>query len=428
MVFALVLLALAPVQEAESLSPFDIPFMSQILDTVQQTLAGEGAEFWGKAWSSQVMVVDSATRYGASPTSPGSGLFSPTSSIWVGRIPSGPNLQEPLMRWAGQTWCLVAYPLPKNPQEAAQKIFAALWNGKASEMGFPLTNHPNKHLNTLEGRIWLRMELQALSKALNTTGIPQRGAVADALAFRRFRRDLTPGAANQERSTEWVAGLGIYTGIMLSGTPDAKAYVLHQIKESAASGEFEAGLAWTAAAYGLLLDQHRPDWRMQLNPTQDLALMLEVGMKLILPKAWYDATKLRAQVYNFQGVQREESERLQQEKQRLEMILDPFSKGPVLLLPVDPDSGGQFGNKVFESEDVGIFWHNAQIDAAWGTLEANDGLRLFGSHYFLPLPFSEKEGRLLGNGWQLVLKPSWQTVPGPRAGDFSLERKTKEVP
>jgi hypothetical protein len=71
----------------------------------------------------------------------------------------------------------------------------------------------NEHLDTLEGRFWMQLEWRALRRAIESSGSDRTAAIADALAFRRERRRLFPGAADNERRDEIREGLASYTGI-----------------------------------------------------------------------------------------------------------------------------------------------------------------------------------------------------------------------
>src|SRR5213595_2690755 len=82
-----------------------------------------------------------------------------------------------------------------------------------AELGFTASNGFNEHLDTLEGRVWIRLEWRALRRVLQSSGSDRAEAIADALAFRRERRRLFPGAADNEWRDEIREGLASYTGI-----------------------------------------------------------------------------------------------------------------------------------------------------------------------------------------------------------------------
>src|SRR5215472_16812335 len=59
----------------------------------------------------------------------------------------------------------------------------------------------------------MQLEWRALRRALESGGSDRGEAVADALAFRRERRRLFPGAAENERRDEIAEGLPSYTQV-----------------------------------------------------------------------------------------------------------------------------------------------------------------------------------------------------------------------
>jgi hypothetical protein len=64
------------------------------------------------------------------------------------------------------------------------------------DLGFAASNGHNEHLDTLEGRVWTQHEWRRSAGALGSSGSDRAEAIADALAFRRERRRLFPGAAD----------------------------------------------------------------------------------------------------------------------------------------------------------------------------------------------------------------------------------------
>ena len=95
------------------------------------------------------------------------------------------------------------------------------WGGAVVQLSLVYARGPNpitsdgfnEHLDTLEGRISMQLEWRALRRAVESGGNDRAEAIADALAFRRERRRLFPGAADNERRDEIREGLASYTGV-----------------------------------------------------------------------------------------------------------------------------------------------------------------------------------------------------------------------
>src|SRR5438067_3412314 len=135
----------------------------------------------------------------------------------------------------------------------------------------------NEHLDTLEGRFWMQLEWRALRRAIESSGSDRADAIADALAFRRERRRLFPGAADNERRDEIREGLASYTGIAIwaNSPADARRAAAAALaggeSQPAFVGNFEAH---SGPGYGVLLDDLMPGWRRQLRGASDLGDLL----------------------------------------------------------------------------------------------------------------------------------------------------------
>ena len=73
----------------------------------------------------------------------------------------------------------------------------------------------NEHLDSLEGRYWLRLEWRALAGALRESGEAPALAVRDALAFRQARLTRFPNFVESERALHITEGLASYSGTVL---------------------------------------------------------------------------------------------------------------------------------------------------------------------------------------------------------------------
>jgi hypothetical protein len=129
--------------------------------------------------------------------------------------------RSPPVSWGGLRWfSLPLYMLAgKTADERQQVLLHGLFHRIQSDLGFLTDKGYNDHLDTLEGRVWMQLEWRALRRALESSGSDRAEAIADALAFRRARRRLFPGAADNERCDEIAAfllyrsrGLGQFAG------------------------------------------------------------------------------------------------------------------------------------------------------------------------------------------------------------------------
>jgi hypothetical protein len=280
----------------------------------------------------------------------------------------------------------------------------------------------NEHLDTFEGRFWIQLEWRALRRALESSGSDRSEAIADALAFRRERRRLFPGAADNERRDEIREGLASYTGI--AAWANSPAYARRAAASALTGGEWSFVGNFEAAsgpAYGVLLDELMPEWRRQLRSTSDLADMLASAADrpptadLAAAAARYDGATLRAA----------EEARDRAHQIRVAELRQRFVDGPVLTMPAG-------GSGTFDTRgSVGIpgvgtvLFNNFTLSAQWGRLNADSGVLRGADGRTLSVPVTRPlEGTTLqGDGWRATLNPGWVVRPAPRPGSFTIVRE-----
>jgi hypothetical protein len=282
----------------------------------------------------------------------------------------------------------------------------------------------NEHLDTLEGRVWMQLEWRALRRALESSGSERAEAIADALAFRRERRRLFPGAADNERRDEIREGLASYTGVAAWANSPADARAAAAL--AAAGGESQPSFvgnfeAASGPAYGVLLDDLLPGWRRQVRGTSDLGDLLASATNrppttdVAVAAARNDGATLRTA----------EEARDRAQQGRVAELRRRFVDGPVLTMPAG-------GSGTFDTTgNVGIpgagtvFFRNFTLSAQWGRLNANGGVLRAADGATLSVPVTGPlEGTTLrGDGWSATLNSGWVVRPAARPGSFVIVRE-----
>ena len=123
--------------------------------------------------------------------------------------------------WVTYTWEFTTA-LP-NARVRREFMLHELFHHIQPDLGLMPLSGQNAHLDTFEGRIWLRLEWRALSRALAQSGEDRKHILSDAAAFRLKRRSLFANAAENERVEEIREGLAQYTGIVVTAESRADA-------------------------------------------------------------------------------------------------------------------------------------------------------------------------------------------------------------
>jgi hypothetical protein len=322
-------------------------------------------------------------------------------------------------RWAAYMWDFTtALPTPRARREF---MLHELFHRIQPDLGLITLSGQNAHLDTIEGRVWLRLEWRALARALAQSGDDRKRAVSDAAAFRLTRRSQFANAAENERVEEIREGLAQYTGTVATAASDAEAAASAIDSLAAAEGaETFLQQAYAAGvAYGILLDAASPDWRRRVRGDSDLGQMLMAALE-IAPVA--DTVEASAR-YGGAEVRAAEQTREEQRRARLLELRNRFVDGPGLLVP---SGGGGTFNAVGATPIPGagtVFVLPYRQRGDWGTLEATKGVLVNedGTRR-LPGPVRIEGTNITGDGWTVTIAPGWTVRSGPRSGDYQITR------
>jgi hypothetical protein len=375
----------------------------------------DAGRLWGISLCGPMVIFDQAT-----------GTRATSQPAPEGPLPRFPGLADGPVQWGGLRW--FAYPLYMLPERDAdtrqQLILHGLFHRIQPELGFMPSDGFNEHLDTLEGRFWMRLEWRALRRAVESSGGDRDKAIADALAFRRERRGRFPDAADNERRDEIREGLASYTGIAAwaNSPADAQRAAVSALAGGEASpafvGNFEAA---SGPAYGVLLDDLLPGWRRQVRAASDLGDLLASATNgppttdIVVAAARYDGAALRA----------EEETRDRAQQVRVAELRRRFVDGPVLMMPAAGSGTSDTTGSVGIPGAGTVFFRNFTLSAQWGRLNADGGVlrAADGATLSVPVTGTLEGSTLRGDGWSVTLNAGWLVKAAERPGSFVVVRE-----
>lgn len=373
----------------------------------------DGGRLWGVSLCGPMVFADARTRTLATNQPRPSGDW-----------PQALGFTNAPIEWDGSRWVTYMWDFTTAlPTARARREFLLheLFHRIQADLGLMTLSGQNAHLDMLEGRLWLRLEWRALSRALEQSGEERKRTLSDAAAFRLKRRSLFANAAENERVEEIREGLAQYTGIVATADSPADA-VASMIEHLAAAEGHETFLQQayaTGTAYGILLDDASADWRRRVRSDADLGQMLMATLE-ITPTA--DAVEASAR-YGGVEIRSAEQVRDEQRKARLLELRNRFVDGPVLLVP---SGGGTTFNAVGATPipEVGtVFVLPYRTKGDWGTLEATNGILVNDDgKRWLPGPIRMEGSNISGDGWTVTVALGWSVQTGPRPGDYQIVR------
>lgn len=418
-------------QNVSAQGGIDLARARQYFQEARALCEKDGGKLWGISLCSPILLVNPETRDVAASQADAEGKLTRQGEVFVGSFPQNENTGNTAMTWAGVKWTMLLWPLPE--QDVARRALVAheLFHRAQEQLGMPMDNVLCAHLDSREGRIWLRLEWRALREALSSEGERRRKAILDAAVFRAQRRRLFERAASDEGALEMNEGLAEYTGLRLRGTPSAElhAYLAARLEQAEQRRSFVRQFAYeTGPAYGLLLDASGAEWRKGLQAKDDLASLLATAFSLHLPEALGTEAEKRAGRYEGAALRSAELAREEEQQKREREYRARLMDAPVLVLPLSGEIGLSFDPyAVVSLGGTGTVYATLRVTAPWGILEVSGGALVTNkegkmAHVCVPAPADPSARPLRGDGWKLELTPGWTLAPGERKGDFVLRK------
>jgi hypothetical protein len=429
----LLLLLLWPSPIRAQDSPIGLTEAREVFDQARRLSEADAGRLWGVRLYGPILLVDPQTRFVVANEPDEEGHLIEDRGLFVGMLPAQESVANTAYRWAGVTWTMLMWPMPTHRYGRGRLLMHESFHRIQGDLGLPGSNPANSHLDSPEGRTWLRLEWRALAEALIHGGDRRRSAIVDALTFRMYRHSLFPGGAEEERALELNEGLAEYTGYRLSGWPDAiladRAAI--RLEQDEAGSSFVRSFAYASGpAWGILLDEASVAWRSQLNRGSNLATILADALRIVVPADLESAASRRALAYDGAAVVARETARAEVQRQALARHRARFVEGPVLILPLGESLRYTFSPQGAEAMgDLGTVYLASRVTDEWGLLQVSGGVLLSRdqrgrvSEARVPAPRTPAAGPALeGDGWTLTLTEGWRLVPSARAGDFTVAR------
>ena len=182
---------------------------------LQETLCDEKGKTWNHTLEGPLILVNRETRTIIANESDNSGELVKRKNLYIGKLPENIIIANTAFDWNGKRWTMVTLPLPETKEERLNLLIHESYHRIQPTIGFESLNEiQSVHLDSKNGRIYLKLELAALKKALGSND-PEIH-IKNALLFRQYRYQIFPEAKKAENSLEINEGLAEYTGSILS--------------------------------------------------------------------------------------------------------------------------------------------------------------------------------------------------------------------
>jgi hypothetical protein len=386
------------------------------------------SSLWGIDLYGSMILINPQTRQVYANEVDSAHILKPKGLIFTGILPKEINIANTSINWNGKRWAMIMLPLPKNKQERILLLAHELFHKQQPVLGFELNNPDNIHLDQKEARIYLRLELEALKKAICATSSARlMKNVTAALTFRKYRHLIYKGASIKENELELNEGLAEYTGLMLSEMDkvNMKTHLVHNLNTFITHPSFVRSFAYqTTPLYGYLLHLKNIKWNDEITGKTDLTNYFISKFKIHLPSHLSEKIERISKRYNGKLVSQLEILREEKiEKIRSDYKLK-FIQQPHVELNFENMNVSFDPRNVLALEDVGTVYAVIRVSDVWGILAVEKGALMNKNWDKITVtrPVKIEERKFFGEGWALELTAPYDLEKDSN-GNYKLVKK-----
>ena len=375
----------------------------------------DNKQLWGKYMYGPVMFVNPNTKEIVTNENDNMGSLKNVNGVFTGKLTDKDVIANTAYDWNGKKWTMIIMPLPKSDYSRRVLLVHESFHRIQRDLGLFPAGGTNNHLDEKDARILLRLEWNALLKALNDNSSKKQYDIQSALDFRELRRQEYPDGKTNENILEIVEGLAEYTGIKLGidNETDRIKYISKKVSEAGKYPTYVRSFPYESGPlYCLLLDQSNINWRRKLNAKSDLGELLKNAYQVNADVNLKQSVEARRGEYNYNEINEYE---LNRENEKLKLVNGYKAKlvtGRVLNIPF-VNMKIQFDPRnLVALEDYGTVYPTLKIVDEWGVLEVNKGALIPNnwSKVTVTYPTKLESNILTGEGWKLTLNTGWKYI------------------
>lgn len=378
--------------------------MQESLQQVAEILnKPKSQELWNIQLDAPIIIIDHFNNKMAITAIENGNVQAIQEEQWDNKVP----LANSFFEYGGKKHVTVVHAALMNaPCEQRVNLLAhEIFHLHQNTLGIENQVSANPHMDEVEGRALLQIEMKNLQQALD--GDWQ--SLYDALYIRAYRQSLYP--SNNEDLYELNEGLAEYTGAKLSNA-NMQEYTKGRLDYDISRGYTNAFGYATGSAYAVLLDGLYPKWRQD----NDLAY----GMVHLIRKAnpQYAFTvddaylKKLLNKYDYDKILSAEKEELNAfgDVDQFEELLQPET--PKLYLANNKINFTYNPNDRIIALRDAVLLRNMALTGEWGQIHAKTGIvrpNNWSAFYLLP-PKKITENSAEGDDYRIQLNQGWKIV------------------
>ena len=420
-----------PLQSVEH--PLPLGHVARIFDEIRELFDEDGGDLWGFELHAPIMFVDPTTRAMAANTPDLHGHLQEMYGIFLGYYPEELTLFSQVVTWeefGGLLWVVVPWPAISDMNREGRVSLLShkvmhwqQFSGLFEEM----MGWNNSHMNEEFARISVRLEINALIRALRTMDEERLEAITDALSIRAERRSIF-GHESDENRLELIEGLAQYNEWIFL-TYSRNRAPIGRIRDNAHgmihgdSMEHSFGYV-TGALYAFLLLESGESWTPYLTMESDLAQML-MEIKGITQLRPFEDIDLRQ--YDYNAISAEERSWVESRVAVLQGILNALENYPQLRFydgDYDHHGGAMSGHRFTFAELGTVFRGGFDLFGSFGHLNIRNSTIIMHNDGYIVIVANGMEvsdRRVTTRNWVLELNEGYEVIP--HGDNFRIARE-----
>ncbi len=370
-------------------------------------------KLWNKNLYGPILLVDPQTRKIYANEGDITGVLQHIDTIYTGILPQDVNISNTALDWSGKRWAMIMLPLPINADDRINLLAHESFHRIQPELGFELNNANNNHLDEKDGRIGLRLEFEALKKALTSSRSREiKKHLGNALFFRKYRQLQFEKAAENENLLEINEGIAEFTGIIVSDRDDesTKSYLIKNMDRSLRNRTLVRSFAYqTIPSYGYLLFKKDKNWNKKIDASTDLTNYFIQKFAISIPSLTEQNFKDLVTEYKGNIILEEENKRDRESKRIVREYKNKFVESPHFEIMFEKMNYSFDPRTIIPIENFGTYYPTTRITDLWGILTVEKGALIAPDwkKISLSLPTFSDKNLVKGDGWILELQDNY---------------------
>lgn len=416
------------ISEKKDESTIDIKRISFYFNELNKALNKENGKLWNYRLDGPIILVDKKNRNVYANIQDSKGELLRRGDVFIGTLPENVNISSTAKEWNGTRWAMLAMPVPEEKEERLSAFIHESFHRIQPSIGFDsIPRYSCEHLDKKNGRIYLKLELEALEKALSTNNpTEEKEHIMNALLFRQYRHSLFPNSKIYENPLELIEGLAEYTGTILCGRKDIKLrqYFVSRIELFYNLPTFVGAYAYfTIPVYGYFMYKQDKHWNLKIDEKTNLSDFISAFFNQLKVDNIQKAVEQISQKYHFETIVNKEEKREKEQQYLIEKYKAVFLKDSILNIKLINKRISFNPGNLIPLEDYGTIYPTLRLVDIWGVLTVDSGalINTDRSKIIISKPLFVKDSVILGNGWKIKLNNSWSLVKD--SSKYTLKKK-----